>query len=68
MKLQKVLKAKLIDSNVVSGGFAIYANYQDPRVISACKKFKTVAAPGVSRLIENTLLGVRQDQKPIPKR
>ena len=51
LELQNILKAKNVDCNVVAGGFAIYANYQDPRVISACKKFGTVARPGVSRHI-----------------
>jgi hypothetical protein len=48
MKLQDVLRKKGIDCNVIAGGFAIYANYQDPRVISACKQFKTVASAGTA--------------------
>lgn len=56
MKLQKILRKKGIDCNVVVGGFAIYANYKDKRVIKACKKFKTVAHPGVSRFVEDACL------------
>jgi len=56
LKLQKVLRKKGIECNVDVGGLAIYANSKDPRVVSACKKFGTVADPGVSRQIQDILL------------
>ncbi len=59
MKLQKILRAKGIDCNVTAGGFNIYRNYKDPIVIGACKMFNTVAQPGVTRMIEDTLCRTR---------
>ncbi len=59
MKLQKILRAKGIDCNVTAGGFNIYRNYKDPIVIGVCKMFNTVAQPGVTRMIEDTLCRTR---------
>ena len=58
MKLEDEIKKAGISAGITVGGLQIYANYQDSRVVRICKKFKTVAEPGVSRFVEKAIFGI----------
>lgn len=58
IKLRDEINACGISAGITTGGLQIYANFQDTRVIRLCKKYKTRAEPGVSRLEEKAVLGI----------
>lgn len=58
LKLQTEIRKTGVEANITTGGLQIYANYQDARVVRVCKKYKTVAEPGVSRYVEKAVLGI----------
>lgn len=58
LKLQTELEASGISANITVGGLQVRSNYKHPTVIRICKKYKTVAEPGVSRFVEKAMLGI----------
>lgn len=58
LKLQTELEVNGMTAYITTGGLQILANYQDARVVRICKKYNTVADPGVSRFAEKAVLGI----------
>jgi hypothetical protein len=56
LKIQKELKKLVVDSNICSGHLKIYANAQDSRVVSVCKKYKATPEAGLYYKIEEMML------------